>query len=142
MGKTADICTRLLEATQPEELLAASLEAFSFALAACHAHQDPADPRFTAFVMAAVHVAEGRDAIAFAPSMPAGLALQFDAAAGDASLGPPPSAADVAGMCMLLATRLEQLAHTAAVAADRQACADGAQSARDIYQLLCGHAPD
>jgi hypothetical protein len=143
MGQTADICNRLLDATPPADLLAASLEAFCFTLAACHAHQDPSNPRFTAFVMAAVHAAEGRDAIAFAPALvsvgPAGSTdLGVAGRDDDASGG---SAADIAGLCMLLAARLQQLASTAATAADRRACTDGAQSARTIHQLLCGHAP-
>jgi hypothetical protein len=142
MGQLTQLCARILDATQPEELLAAALDAFSLALATAHEHQDPADPLFTPFVMTAIHAAEGRDAVALAPSMPADASGPSGLADAERRRAERPySGADVAGMCMLLAARLQQLAVTAAIAGDRQACADGAQSARTIHQLLCGHAP-
>jgi hypothetical protein len=143
VGQLTQLCGRILDATQPEELLAAALGAFCLALATAHEHQDPGDPLFTPFVMAAIHAAEGRDAVALAPSMPADASVPSGIAAAEKPRAErrPYSGADVAGMCMLLAARLQQLAVTAATPGDRQACADGAQSARTIHELLCGHAP-
>jgi hypothetical protein len=141
MGQFTELCGRLLDATEAGDLLAAALEAFCLALDASHAHHDPADPMFTAFVMAGIQAAEGRDAVAFAPSLPSGVSIPSDNAAGRASSERAPSAAEVAGLCMLLAARLQQLAANALLAADRRACADGARSARSIHQLLTGHAP-
>ena len=138
MADIADIRTRLLTATQPEELLTAALEAFTLALAVCHARQDPTDPRFTAFVMAAIHAAEGRDAIAFAPSLPAGsLAAQTEPGQGiDGNPESGFSATDLAELFAVLREELAQLAQTAIRPADRQACADGSRCARAIHRLL------
>jgi hypothetical protein len=138
MADIADIRIRLLAATQPEELLTAALEAFTLALAVCHAHQDPADPRFTAFVMAAIHAAEGRDAIAFAPSLPAGcFSVKPESEHGsDGSPGSGLSARDLAELLVVLSEQLAQLGQTAMRPADRQASADGSRCARTIHQLL------
>ena len=138
MADIADISTRLLTAKQPEELLTAALEAFTLALAVCHARQDPADLRFTAFVMAAIQAAEGRDAIAFAPSLPAdSLSAHIEPAqARDGLAGSEPSTRDLAELSMVLRDQLAQLARTAKRPADRQACADGSRCAWAVHQLL------
>jgi hypothetical protein len=138
MADIADIRIRLLAATRPEDLLTAALEAFNLALAVCHARQDSTDPRFTAFVMAAIHAAEGRDAIAFAPSLPAGCVSVNPESehGGHGSSGSGLSAGDLAELLVVLREELAQLAQTAMRPADRQACADGSRCARAIHQLL------
>src|SRR6266571_8325929 len=61
---------RLTQACDLPALLDTAYEAFEVLLSAIEDHEDPGDPRFTTFVMAATCAANGRDAVLFAPSLP------------------------------------------------------------------------
>src|ERR1035438_8815383 len=61
---------RLEQAAGPAAVLAAAYDAFEGMRLAFRVHEDPASGLFAAFVMAAASAADGRDAVAFAPSMP------------------------------------------------------------------------
>jgi hypothetical protein len=97
---------------------------------------------FIPLVIAAASAADGRNAIAFAPSLP------------PHRLHPPPArepslepgtvqeiAGRLAALSALLATRLADAATSALDPDDRTACADAACSARDIHALLAGTGP-
>ena len=62
---------RLEHATGLPAILDAAYDAFEDMLPAIEAQQDPGSAAFTAFVMSAASAANGRDAIAAAPSLPA-----------------------------------------------------------------------
>ena len=61
---------RLERATALTAVLDAAYDAFEQMLLAIRAHENPASGLFAAFVMAAASAADGRDAVAFAPSLP------------------------------------------------------------------------
>ena len=62
---------RLEQADDLPALLEAAHQVFVAALTALRAREDPASVWFGRFVMAAASAADGRDALIFAPSMPA-----------------------------------------------------------------------
>jgi hypothetical protein len=129
-------------------VLAAGYGAFEWMLAVLEGYEDPAGEMFAAFVMAGGAAADGRDAVAFAPSLPAvppwpparggpdGLGE-----AAEAGPGAQEAAAAVAGVCGLLAGRLQAGAAVAAVAGDRAACAEAARYATKVQWLLTGDGP-
>jgi hypothetical protein len=61
---------RLRDSRDLGAVLDAAYEAFEAMLAAIRAHEDPGSVFFSRFTMAAALAADGRDAIAFAPSVP------------------------------------------------------------------------
>ena len=133
---------RLRDAVSLDALLAAAHDAFVFLLTVTRDHQDPADGMFTAFVMAAASAADGRDALAAAPSLPWPPPGQ-QARAAD---GLRPGVAGEVAICLAalsqqLATRLTQAATTAQAAGDGAACAEAAQCATRIRELLTGTVP-
>src|ERR1035441_7044629 len=64
---------RLERAAGLAAVLDAAYDAFESMRLAFRVHEDPASGLFGAFVMAAASAADGRDAVAFAPSLPAHL---------------------------------------------------------------------
>jgi hypothetical protein len=90
--------------------------------------------------MAAVHAANGRDAVAFAPSLleaghPAAADLVPD---GDGDCASASGAADVGELSLLLLERLTRLAQIVPSPGDHQACLEGARCADEIHRLLVG----
>ena len=61
---------RLQQASDLAEVLDAAYEAFEAMLSVIHGVQDPASGWFAAYVMAAASAANGRNAVALAPSLP------------------------------------------------------------------------
>lgn len=133
---------RLRRASDLPEILDAAYGAFEHMLSVIRTYEDPEDPLFIPFVMAAASAADGRDAIAFAPALPF-CPLQAEGDGQDRDLGGSPEAAAsaLAGMSELLAARLECAAVTAVDPADQAACRDGARWARDVHALLTGKVP-
>jgi hypothetical protein len=133
---------RLEQAGDLAEVLEAAYEAFEGMLSVIGPCEDPASGWFAAFVMAAASAADGRDAVAFAPSLPAH-AVRRAPAVGDQPCGASPGdvADAVAGLGQLAAHRLGEAARSAREAGDRAACQDAARCARDICGLLGGSAP-
>ena len=61
---------RMQQASDLAAVLDAAYEAFEAMLSVLHPAQDPASDLFTALVMAAASAANGRNALALAPSLP------------------------------------------------------------------------
>jgi hypothetical protein len=117
--------------------LDAAYEAFEAMLSVLHPAQDPASDLFTALVMAAASAANGRNALALAPSLPRHSLPVVPAHERPCPGGSPGHVAEmVAGLSHLVAGRLSQAAPLAPDTADQAACGHAARSARDICGLL------
>ncbi|MGH3294836.1 MAG: hypothetical protein ACRDP7_23860 [Trebonia sp.] len=127
----------LREADGLAAVLDAAYAAYEGMLSVIHLVQDPASGLFAAFVMAAASAADGRNALALAPSLP-GRPLLAVPAGQQPGLGEPPErvAEVVTRLSQLIAERLTQAAASAADTGDRDACRHAAQRARDICGLL------
>jgi hypothetical protein len=118
-------------------VLDAAYEAFEAMLSAIDPVQDPASGLFAALVMAAASAANGRNAVALAPSLPGRLLAAVPAGQRPWSGERPEQLAEVvAGLSHLVAGRLAQAAACARDPGDRAACAHAARCARDICGLL------
>jgi hypothetical protein len=123
-------------------VLAAALDAFEAMFPVLHQQEDRAGPGFAAFALAAASAGSGRDAVAFAPSLPSAC-LELDSAvlsAGPAEVTESDAARELAVLAQELAGRLEDAAAGAGDPADWQACKDGARHAARITALLTGTA--
>jgi len=129
---------QLTAASAPPAVLNAAYHAFECLLTVFRAEDDPAGDMFTTFVMAAALAADGRDALAFAPSLPpAALEMGIPPAAD----GEEASAHELADLCRDLITNLQRVAATASDPDDGAACRDGVRCARGIHVLLTGGEP-
>jgi len=141
MTQIAAVRARLEQANGLPGILDAAYDAFEAMLAVIHGQEDGAGDGFAAFVMSAVSAANGRDAVAAAPSLPS-------AACGGAPPGgglrpgltPQEAAAVLAGLSGLLASRLADAAAWAADGADQAACVLAARHATAIWSRLAGAA--
>ena len=140
MTQIAAVRARLEQANGLPGILDAAYDAFEAMLAVIHGQEDGAGDGFAAFVMSAVSAANGRDAVAGAPSLPPAAPGGVPLAASGPAAGvtEQEAAAAVAGLSQLLASRLADAAPWAADAADRAACADAARDAGAIWSLLAG----
>ena len=142
MTRTAAARNRLQRAGELPAVLDAACDAFEDVLAVLCDHQNPADDMFVTFVIAAACAANGRDAVLFAPSLPAQRLHGTPEAEESPHRG---LAADVvselAELSQLLAAQLVQAAGRAGDHGDRTACRDAARSAREIHSLLTGSGP-
>ena len=128
---------RMEEADGLAAVLDAAYAAFEGMLSVIHPAQDPASDLFAALVMAAASAADGRDALALAPSLPRHPLLAAPAEQKPWPGEPPQRVAEVvAGLSHLVAERLTQAAASAPDTGDRDACRHAVQSARDICGLL------
>src|ERR1017187_9822354 len=115
---------RLEQAAGLAAVLDAAYDAFESMRLAFRVHEDPASSLFAAFVMAAASAADGRDAVAFAPSMPPRRRH------GAAGTGPGPPGGDsaerfadeAASLSQLLGAWLARAAGSASDPGDRDAC--------------------
>jgi hypothetical protein len=114
-------------------LLDAAFEAFDHIVAVARAAEDGAGSLLPALALAAAAAADGRDAVLYAPSMPAsGRARPLPVP----SLATAQAAADyAASLARLLKTLLDR-ASAAGGTADQAACASGAGCAARIGELL------
>jgi hypothetical protein len=129
---------RLQHATALTAVLEAAYAAFEQMLTVIRAHENPAGGLFAAFIMAAASAADGRDAVAFAPSLPPGPGTQAPGGGDGEPTGQSADAAaeSVAALSRLLAVRLAEAGTSAPDPRDRAACADAARCAEHIYGLL------
>ena len=127
---------RLQEADGLDVVLDAAYAAFEGMVSVIHPAQDPASGLFAAFVMAAASAADGRNALALAPSLPRRPLLAVPAEQQPWPGEPERVAELVAGLSRLVAERLTQAAVSAPDTGDQDACRHAAQSARDICGLL------
>jgi hypothetical protein len=133
---------RLQHASGLAAVLDAAYEAFEGMLSVIHLVQDPASDLFAAFVMAAASAANGRNALALAPSLPGHPLLTVPSGQRPWPGEPPERVAEVvAGLSQLVAGHLAQAAACAPDTGDRAACRHAAQSARDICGLLSSSRP-
>ena len=126
---------RLLHADGVAGMLATGWEAFEFVRGVAGANADRSADMYPAFTFARGAAVNGRNAIAFAPSMPADQEMLFEEAAplqGDAY-----KVADtLADLASALSARLWETAGVAGDAGDRAACEDAAREADRITELL------
>jgi hypothetical protein len=127
---------RLEQATGLPAILDAAYDAFEDMLSAIETQQDPGSGAFTAFVMSGASAANGRDAIAAAPSLPA--ATHRVTARTSAAVTAQQAAAALAGLSRVLVSRLNAAAGLSASVGDRAACASAARHAAAICSLLEG----
>jgi hypothetical protein len=128
---------RLRGAAGVVDVLAVGREIFQFIGTLCAASADQAADLYPAFTFARGAAVGGRNAIAFAPSLPAGRPALLENPAlptGDAD-----EIADaIAGLTPALSARLREAAALALDADDRTACENAAREADRISELLTG----
>jgi len=126
---------RLVDPDGLPAVLAAGWEIFELITIIASASADESSDLYPAFTFARGAAVSGRNAIAFAlsmPPVPADTAHSPPKPAGD-----PYETADVlAGLASALGGRLRDSAGLASAAADRSACEDAAREAERIAQLL------
>ena len=128
---------RLQQASDLAEVLDAAYEAFEAMLSVIHRVQDPASGWFAAYVMAAASAANGRNAVALAPSLPHRPLPAVHARQRPWPVEQPERVAEVmAGLSHMVAGRLARAAADAPDIDDQIACGHAARSARDICGLL------
>jgi hypothetical protein len=140
MSDIAAVRARLERASDLPGVLDAAYDAFEAMLPVIGGQEDRVGGGFAAFVMAGASAANGRDAVASAPSLPPAAPGSTAQAAGDplVDVGEEEAAAVLAGLSGLLASRLLDAASWTVDAADRAACADAARHARAVWSLLAG----
>jgi hypothetical protein len=123
-------------------VLDAACDAFEEILAVIGGYEDASDALIVPFLLAATQAANGRDAVLFAPSLPARRRHQIEQVGEEPRRGSTQDLTSaVAGLCQLLASGLAYAASTAAAAADRAACQDAARHAQQAHALLSGSGP-
>lgn len=125
-------------ATLPR-LLGAARDAFEVMIWLSGEQAETDDGLVAAFAGVLAAAADGRDAIAVAPSMPPGCggAAASCAAAGSAR----EAASAMAALSAVLASRLDQGSGAASDPRDRAACRRAAGYAREAHGLLAGARP-
>jgi hypothetical protein len=134
---------RLEQAAGLAAVLDAAYDAFESMRLAFRVHENPASGLFAAFVIAAASAADGRDAVAFAPSMPA-RRRRGAAETGQGPLGEDsaePFAGEAVGLSQVLVACLVRAAGSASDPGDRGACEQAARCACEICDLLGGAGP-
>jgi hypothetical protein len=121
--------------------LAAGWDAFELLAATADECADRADAMFAAFMMAIAAAADGRDALAAAPSLPPEPEVEAEAEAAPPAAVPGDVAQVVAGLAGLaadLTACLSAAVQAAAGITDRTACERAAREAGRIHDLLAG----
>lgn len=143
MNANTGVLEHLQEAQDLAAVLAAAHEAFEHALTVIRAHQDQDDSMLAAFALSAAYAADGRDAVAFAPSFPPPAPRATSAAAEPLDSGRDAGevADALAALSQLLAARLTAAAGSAQDPDDEAACAHAAGHAESIHVMLRGSGP-
>ena len=126
---------QLREADGVADVLAVAWEIFDLVGALAAACAEQAADMYPAFMFARSAAINGRNAIAFAPSMPADCATSFgnpELSASDVD----EVADDLAALASALSARLRAAARLAADDGDRIACENAARDADQIGELL------
>ena len=135
MNEIRLIRRRLADADSLPAVLAAGWDIFELIATVAHASADESPDMYAAFTFARGAAVSGRNAIAFAPSLPpvsGGAGHELPKPAGDVY----EIADDLAGLASALSMRLRESAGLAADAADRSACENAASQAERITWLL------
>jgi len=121
-------------------VLDAAYDAFEQMLAAITIQQDRGGRAFAAFVMSGTAAANGRDALAAAPSLPPVSSGDLASMASESTPDQPmeDAAAGLASLSQLLSRRLTDASDHSADAGDQLACAQAARHAADVCSLLGG----
>jgi hypothetical protein len=142
MKRLTAVGDRFGQARDLAPLLDAACNAFEEILAVIGDYEDASDGAAMLLLLVATQAANGRDAVLFAPSLPACRLYQPEQVGEEPERG---SAQDIASavarLGRLLAARLAHTADTAAEVADRAACQDAARYAQQIHALLAGDSP-
>ncbi len=144
MDQLAVTRARLEQASGLPAILDAAYDAFEDLLSAVEDQQDPDGGGFAAFVMSGAAAANGRDAVAGAPSLPLtgpGDAARPKSRALPLEVTAVEAVAVLARFSHLLASRLADARVLAVDIGDRAACADASRYAAEVCSLL-GGAPD
>lgn len=140
MTSLSRVLEQLHTAADLSAILDAAYACFTAMLPVIEQQQDPSNPLFAPFVLAGTSAANGRLALAAAPSL--------SSSARALMLAPPPEAdvpardavLTIGHVAEVLYRRLRDAALTAADAADRQACTTAARHAADVG-ARCGRTP-
>jgi hypothetical protein len=129
---------RLQQARDLASVLDAACDAFEDILAVIGKYEEttPSMGMAIAFLLVATQAANGRDAVLFAPSLPPRSLRPRQAPRQPGRGGAGDIRDAVAGLSLLLASRLADAAATAAADGDRAACHDAACCARHAAGLL------
>ncbi len=141
MTGTASVQERVEDASSLAELLDAVYDAFGEMLSVIVNYHDSGRPFYAALVMAGAAAADGRDAIAAAPSLPRAASCRGRSGTPDSGTDAVGVAAALAALSDSVAVRLLQAATSADAAEDRAACRDGAAYAHEAHLLMAGKEP-
>ena len=130
---------QLEQAENLAEILDAAYGAFEEMLSVIRRYQDSGAPFYAALVMAAAGAADGRNALADAPSLPPAPGQGSREGAPAAAVSPLDTAVCLAELSKTVSSRLRQAGATANGAADQQACEDAARCADEVHALATGH---
>jgi hypothetical protein len=137
MPEIENVQARLEAASDLPGQLAVAWDAFSLLIAACQDSEKQSAELFAAFAFAAAAAAEGRLAIAGAPSLPPDPGQASSGVSGESD---PDKLADaLVGLAGRLSQRLLSAARESADPDDRDACEHAAAQAARVYEIL---APD
>ena len=131
---------RVEHAAELPAVLDAAYDAFEQMLAAITIQQDRGGGAFPAFVMSGTAAANGRDALAAAPSLPKASLGDLGGLAGESGLDLPvkDAAAGLASLSQLLSRRLTDVSGHTTDADDRVACVQAARQAAYVCSLMGG----
>lgn len=137
MTSVTDTQRRVDNASGLAKVLDAAYDAFEDMLTAIYGYHDSGGPFYPALIMAAASAANGRDAVAFAPSLlpPPSRTLQTAAVPAPDPPGWQDLGASIASLSSSLSTRLRDVAAAAETAEDRRACLDAARYAEEVHGL-------
>jgi hypothetical protein len=140
MDRIESTRARIEQATGLPAILDAAYDAFEQLLTAITSQQDRGGGTFAAFVMSGTAAANGRDALAAAPSLPPVSSgdLASTASASTLDLPTQDAAAVLGGLSHVLSRRLTDASGHTADAGDRLACAQAARHAAEACLLLGG----
>ena len=141
MTDTSTVRDRLQQASSVAAILDAAHEAFEEMLSVIRGYQDGGAPFWAALVMASAAAADGRDAVAAAPSSPIPSCRGRRASTPSGHIKAEDAAPTVAALSEAVAERLLRAAGLAETATDRQACLEGARYASEIHGLMTGTWP-
>ena len=127
---------RVSAAESSNDVLAAAWDAFDITQNILTHNVRPDPTAYAGVMFAIVAACEGRDELGFAPSMPTPTSSAEDATRPEQNVQIDEE--DVADLATCLDARLRATAVTFTSPADRQACLNAAESARQIVELLGG----
>jgi len=136
-----DARRRVDQAQSLAEVLDAAYDAFEAMRSAIRRYHQEGGPFYPALIMATGAAADGRDAIACAPSLPPSSLPRQTASPPPDTVGWQDLAASVADLSSAVAQKLRAAIAAGNAAEDRQACLDAVLYADEIKALATGSPP-